>query len=125
VVAVAAKDDVGRRGEQVAAEHLTRQGYTVLARNWRGQGGELDLVALDAGTLVAVEVKTRSSTRFGHPAEAVTPRKLDRLRRLMGQWLAVQRRDHGGGFREVRIDVVAVTLPPDGPVVVEVLRGVA
>ncbi len=122
---MAAKDDVGRRGERVAAEHLTRQGYTVLARNWRGQGGELDLVALEAGTLVAVEVKTRSSIRFGHPAEAVTRRKLDRLRRLMGQWVAEQRREHGGGFRELRIDVVAVTLPPGRPAVVEVLRGVS
>ncbi|QAY62255.1 YraN family protein [Xylanimonas allomyrinae] len=121
---MAAKDDVGRRGEQVAAQALMDEGYELLARNWRGHGGELDLVALDGTTLVAVEVKTRSSARFGHPAEAVTPAKLARLRRLTGQWLA----EHGGGtrprYRDVRIDVVAVTLRSTGPDRVELLQGV-
>jgi putative endonuclease len=122
VVAVAAKDDVGRRGEQLAAELLTQEGYALLARNWRGREGELDLVALDGATLVAVEVKTRTSARFGHPAEAVTPRKLARLRRLTGQWLT----EHGREvtFRDVRIDVVAVVLPRVGTVQVDLLRGV-
>ncbi|WP_146252006.1 YraN family protein [Xylanimonas oleitrophica] len=150
---MAAKDDVGRRGEQIAAERLVEEGYTVLARNWRGTGGELDLVAVHGGTLVAVEVKTRSGDRFGHPAEAVTPRKLARIRRLTGQWLHEHARRSGGEpgddsgdetgsevgsrvghepaagagrwrFRDVRIDVVAVVLPPAGPVRVEVLQGV-
>ncbi|WP_425954513.1 YraN family protein [Xylanimonas sp. McL0601] len=122
---MAAKDDVGRRGEQLAAELLTQEGYALLARNWRGQDGELDLVALDGATLVAVEVKTRSGTLFGHPAEAVTPRKIARLRRLTGQWLTEHGRDVRPGFREVRIDVVAVTLSATGPWRVELLRGVS
>ncbi|MCL1872315.1 MAG: YraN family protein [Promicromonosporaceae bacterium] len=122
---MAAKDDVGRRGEQLAAELLTQEGYRVLARNWRGHDGELDLVALDGSTLVAVEVKTRSSARYGHPAEAVTPRKVARLRRLTGQWLSEHGHTVRPGFRDVRIDVVAVLLPPDGPVRAEVLRGVS
>ncbi|GAB2459564.1 YraN family protein [Xylanimonas ulmi] len=122
---MAAKDDVGRRGERIAAEMLAREGYTVLARNWRGQGGELDLVALDGTTLVAVEVKTRTSTRFGHPAEAVTPRKLARLRRLTGQWLTAHGHEVRPRPHEVRIDVVAVTLPRQDAACVEVLRGVS
>ncbi|ACZ30206.1 protein of unknown function UPF0102 [Xylanimonas cellulosilytica DSM 15894] len=122
---MAAKDDVGRRGEQLAAELLTDEGYTLLARNWRGQEGELDLVALDGTTLVAIEAKTRSGTRYGHPAEAVTPRKLARLRRLTGQWLTEHGRELRHRFRDVRIDVVAVTLPRDAAATVELLRGVS
>ena len=120
-----AKDAVGQYGERVAARHLEERGWEVLARNWRGTRGELDLVALDGDVVVAVEVKTRSGEAFGHPAEAVTPAKLNRLRRLTGQWLD----EHGAGgprgrYREVRVDVVAVTLARSGPARVEHLEGV-
>ena len=122
---MAAKDEVGRRGEELAAELLTAEGYTVLARNWRGREGELDLVALDGRTLVGVEVKTRSTTRFGHPAEAVTPVKIARLRRLLGQWLGESGRQVRPRPAGVRLDVVAVTLPRAGTVRVDLLRGVS
>lgn len=115
-----AKDAVGRHGERVAARYLTARGYEVLDRNWRGTGGELDLVVLDRGAVVAVEVKTRRGLGYGHPAEAVTPVKLRRIRRLTGEWL----RTHPGPWREVRIDVVAVLLPRSGAARVEHLRGV-
>ncbi len=119
-----AKDAVGRYGEKVAARHLEERGWRLLDRNWRGTGGELDLVALDGDVLVAVEVKTRSGDRFGHPAEAVTAAKLRRLRRLTGEWLERHGRAWGRGFREVRVDVVAVTLPRAGAARVEHLEGV-
>ncbi len=119
-----AKDAVGRYGEKVAARHLEQRGWQVLDRNWRGTGGELDLVALDGDVLVAVEVKTRRGVGFGHPAEAVTPVKLRRLRRLTGEWLEERARAAGIGFREVRVDVVAVTLPRAGAARVEHLVGV-
>lgn len=116
-----AKDAVGRYGEQVVAERLAAAGWQVLDRNWRGRDGELDLVALDGDVLVTVEVKTRTGTGFGHPAEAVTPVKLARLRRLTGQWLA----DHEVRASGVRVDVVAVLLSRRGGApVVEHLRGV-
>jgi putative endonuclease len=140
----AAKDDVGRRGEALAERLLVDEGYVVLARNWRGRGGELDVVALDGDILVAVEVKTRSSLRYGHPAEAVDGRKVDRLRRLTGPWLAEQGGVPGSGpvastdaatgpgpgprrrrrFAGIRIDVVAVVLPDDGLASAQLLRGV-
>ncbi|MBD8079290.1 YraN family protein [Cellulosimicrobium arenosum] len=116
-----AKDAVGRYGEKVAASHLVEAGWDVLDRNWRGRGGELDVVALDGDVLVAVEVKTRRGTAFGHPAQAVTAQKLARLRRLTGQWLA----DHDVQARSVRIDVVAVVLPRAGAAQVEHLVGVS
>ena len=94
-----AKDAVGRYGEDVAAAFVVRAGWTVLARNWRCDEGELDLVALDGDELVAVEVKTRRSAAYGHPAEAVTHRKLARLRRLTARWL----REHDVRARSVRV----------------------
>ncbi|MCB7137685.1 YraN family protein [Cellulosimicrobium marinum] len=116
-----AKDAVGRYGEKVAATHLVEAGWTVLERNWRGTGGELDVVALDGDVLVAVEVKTRRGTGYGHPAEAVTARKLARLRRLTGEWLAT----HDVRAASVRVDVLAVVVPRAGAARVEHLRGVS
>ena len=102
-----AKDAVGRYGEDVAAAHVVGRGWDVLDRNWRTRDGELDLVALDGDELVVIEVKTRRSIAFGHPAEAVTPRKLARLRRLAGAVARGARR----APEVVRIDVIAVLLP--------------
>jgi len=111
---MATKDDVGKVGEQLALKILQDDGYRILDRNWRGHQGELDAIALDGDVLVCVEVKTRSSLRFGHPAEGVTPKKVAALRRLTGQWLAENRArpELRGvrGLREVRIDVIAVLL---------------
>ncbi|HHW82802.1 MAG TPA: YraN family protein [Actinomycetales bacterium] len=111
---------VGAYGERLAARHLIESGYHLIARNWRGPGGELDIVAVDpAGTLAFVEVKTRQGLACGHPLESITPTKLARLRRLVGAWLAEH--PHRGG---IRIDVVAVTLQRQGAPVVEHVVGV-
>lgn len=64
---MAAKDDLGRAGEDRAVAHLTGDGYRIIARNWRCAQGEIDVVAERDGTLVVVEVKTRSSEDYGHP----------------------------------------------------------
>ena len=71
---MAQKDELGRRGEQVAAEWLQERGYTLVDRNWRCPAGELDLILRDGSTMVFAEVKTRSSLEFGHPFEAITSR---------------------------------------------------
>lgn len=83
---MAAKDDLGRRGEELAAQFLGDAGYTIIDRNWRCARGEIDLVARDGNDTVFIEVKTRSSTAFGHPFEAITVQKLARLRRLAHAW---------------------------------------
>lgn len=109
------KDAVGRFGEQVAAEHLSGAGATIVARNWRCREGEIDLVVLDGTTLVIVEVKTRSSLAFGSPAEAVDRRKTVRLRRLAALWIQEQRGEHANAsWSAVRFDVVSVVRRPRG-----------
>lgn len=85
---MAAKDDLGRRGEELAAAHLEGKGLVVLSRNWRCAEGELDIVATDGlSTVVFCEVKTRSGMGFGAPVEAVTRGKRRRIRRLAFLWL--------------------------------------
>ncbi|ROS61933.1 putative endonuclease [Frigoribacterium sp. PhB160] len=103
---MAKKDELGRRGEDVAAEWCEAQGMRVVDRNWRCREGEIDLVALDGDEVVVVEVKTRSGTGWGSPVEAVTPVKLARLRRLAGAWHEA----HPGTGRGLRIDVVGITV---------------
>ena len=80
----------------------------MLERNWRCRYGELDVVAADISsrTVVFVEVKTRTSERFGGLAQAVTAEKVRRLRRLAGLWLARQ----DDGWAAIRIDVIGVRI---------------
>lgn len=114
---MARKDELGRTGEQLAVEHLTTAGYTILDRNWRCSLGEIDIVAQQGATTVVVEVKTRSGLGFGHPLDAVTPRKLARLRRLAGAWCEAHPTSTGRekvGARTLRIDVIGVVAARDG-----------
>ena len=97
---------LGQDGEQFAVQRLTDDGWTVLDRNWRCREGELDIVARDRdGTLVFCEVKTRSSTWFGEPSEAVGRVKAGRIRTLALRWLEAHPTLRGG---EVRFDVISV-----------------
>ncbi|WP_353828219.1 YraN family protein [Agromyces sp. SYSU T0242] len=113
--------ELGRRGERLAAEHLEARGMRVLERNWRCRHGEIDLVVRDGDETVFVEVKTRSGDGYGHPFEAITARKLARLRRLALAWC----HERGARSGRIRIDAVAVFAPATEPAIVEHLRGVA
>lgn len=105
---MAAKDELGRRGETLAAEYLTDQGLAILARNWRCAEGELDIVATDGvDTVVFCEVKTRSGTGFGTPVEAVTPAKRRRIRRLAFLWITSMR---PAGWPRLRFDVIGIVM---------------
>ncbi|WP_437225838.1 YraN family protein [Planctomicrobium sp. SH661] len=105
----------GDRGERAAARYLRRQGYRILGRQVRSPLGEIDLIALDAETIVFVEVKTRSSHVAGHPAEAVGPAKQKQMTRAALAWLKRrQLLDRRGRF-----DVVAITWQAGAPPVIE------
>ena len=112
---MAAKDELGRRGEDLAVKYLQGQGLVILSRNWRCRDGEIDVVATDTKRLVVCEVKTRSGTRFGEPAEAVTARKASRIRRVTQAWLAA----HQVRWCEIRFDVLSVVAAPGAPVTVQ------
>lgn len=117
---MAAKDTLGRRGEQLAADYLVGTGMAIIDRNWRCALGEIDIVARDGGETVFVEVKARAGLGYGHPLEAITAAKLARLRRLAGAWCEA----HPGEAASIRIDAVAVVAPRGGGVTVEHLRRV-
>lgn len=118
---MAAKDDLGRLGEHLAARFLQSAGYAIVDRNWRCARGEIDLVARDGSETVFVEVKTRSSRAFGHPFEAITAQKLARLRRLAATWCEAHPGQHG----PIRIDAIAVIAPQGGPAQIEHLARVS
>ena len=98
------RQKLGAHGERLAARRYEAAGYRVVARNWRCGDGELDLVLRAPGVLVFAEVKTRTSARFGVPAEAVTPAKQRRIRRLAQRFCA----ETGERAKELRFDVVSV-----------------
>lgn len=97
---------LGQYGEALAAEHLVATGMVVLDRNWRCRDGELDLVGREPdGTIVFIEVKTRSGVGFGEPSEAVDRRKAAKVRQVALRWLA-ERRPPGAG--DLRFDVISI-----------------
>ncbi|MGE2712468.1 YraN family protein [Mycolicibacterium litorale] len=114
---------IGALGEDLAVEHLRDLGMQVLERNWRCRYGELDVIAVDdaARAVVFVEVKTRTGDGFGGLAQAVTPQKVRRLRRLAGLWLAGQ----DERWAAVRIDVIGVRIGRQATPEITHLTGVA
>ncbi len=104
---------IGTRGEELAAAYLERQGYRILARQYRFERAEIDLVCFDpaprpedGGEIVFVEVKTRRGLDFGQPEDAVTPEKQRHLIRAAHAYLY----EHHLQRARCRFDVIAVVL---------------
>ena len=98
------RQSLGKAGEDLACRELERRGYAVLARRYRTRFGEIDIVADDHGVIVFVEVKARTSKRYGSAAEAVSFRKRRRIGAMALDYLAWT----GGLDRRCRFDVVAI-----------------
>ena len=100
---------LGRRGENLAARHLIAQGYEIVARNWRCEIGELDIVARDGDCLACIEVRTRRGQALGSPEESLTSAKQTRLIALAEAY--VQAHDWYGDWR---LDVIAIEIDRRG-----------
>ena len=110
---------LGHAGEELVARWYAGAGYRVLDRNWRCREGELDVVVARGSVLVFCEVKTRRTTAFGIPAEAVTFAKQRRLRTLAMRWLAAPPETRG---RSVRFDVASVLAAHDRAPMIDVIE---
>jgi len=82
-----ARQQLGSEGESIACVELEKRGYRIVERNYRIRNGEIDIVANDSGTIVFVEVKTKSSGDYGDPVEEVTPQKQQQII-SMGEYYA-------------------------------------
>ena len=115
-----ARRDLGAFGERVAAAHLEAKGYRIRQRNYRTREGEVDIIAEDASTLAFVEVRTRRGDALGSPAESITAAKAAHILAAAQAYIQA----HDGCPADQRIDVIAVSLAPDGRVLaVEHIEG--
>lgn len=104
---------IGNYGENLACSYLKKEGYKIVERNFRIRGGEIDIIALDGKTLVYVEVKTRTSRKFGLPEESVNYYKIKFLERA-AKFYRLQRKN----LPDLeRIDVVSIDLSGSKPII--------
>ena len=97
---------VGELGEQLAADYLSRSGYSIVYRNWRSGKHEIDLVVMDADQYVMVEVRTRRGKGYGSPEESITRKKRERMRQAGLTFLL----ENGQELSDWRLDVIAIEL---------------
>lgn len=113
---MAAHNELGEQGEQLAADFLEAKGYNILDRNYRFRRAEIDLVALrmEPAELVFVEVKTRSQTEFTHPEEAVDEAKRKAMFRAADSYIYERQLS----TVPVRFDIIAISMDnPEHPII--------
>lgn len=103
----------GGRGEREAEKLLRGKGYKILEMNWGSKWGEVDLICVDSGCVVFVEVKAKIGDGYGAPWQMVNRRKLDQVKRMGEVYLA----ERGWQDKACRIDVVGVVLDKNGKVI--------
>lgn len=110
--------NLGKAGEEEAVIFLKKQGYKLFKQNYRTNFGEIDIVAWDKETLCFIEVKTRSSVIFGHPAEALTRSKQKKLSELALIFL----KKHNLIERPARFDVITLIQREDSALIFELIK---
>jgi len=111
---------LGKKGENLAEKFLSQQGLKILSRNYKTSQGELDIIAQSRQEIIFVEVKTRSSQKFGSPMEAVNRRKQEKLKQVAQTYLTAHRLEN----YPTRFDVVAIEVFSQGETKIEWLKGV-
>ena len=100
---MAAHNELGKWGEDLAADYLQRKGYTIIERDWKSGRRDLDIVAKNGNVIVFVEVKTRRNSLYGQPEEAVDYRKLQSLQQAINHYIKFRHIS-----QEVRFDIISV-----------------
>jgi putative endonuclease len=101
---------LGKLGEAFAFERLKKMGYRILTQNYRCPLGEMDMIAEQDGSLVFIEVRTKSCERYGTPADSITRKKQTKLRQIALVYLS----NHGLSGKTCRFDVVCVKVDKTG-----------
>lgn len=104
-ITLAEHNILGKKGEQLAVDHLIEKGYRIVETNWRKHKFELDIIAQDKNELVFIEVKTRSTSFFGNPEEAVIPAKMKHLQEGANCYIELMEVD-----LDCRFDVISIVL---------------
>ena len=99
---MAAHNELGKWGEDLAADYLQRKGYTIIERDWKSGRRDLDIVAKNGNVIVFVEVKTRRNSLYGQPEEAVDYRKLQSLQQAINHYIKFRHIR-----QEVRFDIIS------------------
>lgn len=99
---------IGLIGEELAANYIKNRGYDVLERNYRTKLGELDIIAINQNVIIFIEVKTRTSSVYGMPSEAVNYKKQRRIRKLSQQYILYKNLDKS--CFNYRFDIIEVKL---------------
>ncbi|MFV8225170.1 YraN family protein [Christiangramia aquimixticola] len=100
---MAEHNDLGKKGEELAIEYLRLKEYEILQRNYRYQKAEVDIIAKRENTLIAVEVKTRSTLEFGDPQDFVKPKQIQQLVKAVNNYV-----EESGLEVDVRFDIIAI-----------------
>ena len=106
---------IGKNGEDIAANYLTNQGYYIYERNFRCKLGEIDIIAIDSidkNDLVFIEVKTRNQELFGTPADSIDYKKINHIYKVAEYFLMINRLEHAF----VRIDVIEIYEKPNNKI---------
>src|SRR5690625_4745672 len=114
--------ELGKLGEEYAAEALANAGYRILQRNWQTDSGEVDIIAYHRHHLVAIEVKTRKGTGYGDPLESVTAHQLRRIQRGLLDYKQAVYPQYV--HTPIRIDLVGVAVDEYGEFAAELLQDV-
>jgi len=100
------RQKIGIYGEQLAEKYFTKKGYKILARRFQTRHGEIDLIVVKDKAIAFVEIKTRTTTKFGHPEEAVNYHKIKKMRITARQYIT----KNNIIDQDLRLDCIAIEL---------------
>lgn len=103
------KQKLGQHGEKIAVRHLWKNGYRIIETNYKDKYGEIDIIAEEGEVLAFIEVKTRTSTDFGQPEQAVDDEKQSHISRAAQNYCALKKVK----TRQCRFDVVSILVDPE------------